>query len=123
MSAYVYKCLPAPRRVKKTREHRTPADAFSAAMQAVLNAEAAEGWEYVRTDLAPMEVRQGLFGGVTETHQAVLVFRKAASTRSQAMPASMATGLSGRASPEAAPPLRDDRGAPEIPRLGAARID
>ncbi|MFN3612990.1 MAG: DUF4177 domain-containing protein [Rubrimonas sp.] len=121
MSAYVYKCLPAPRRVKKTREHRTPADAFSAAMQAVLNAEAAEGWEYVRTDLAPMEVRQGLFGGTTETHQAVLVFRRAAG--GQMASASMAPDLAVRATPEAAPPVRREHGAAEIPRLGAARID
>lgn len=121
MSAYAYKCVPAPRRVRKSREHRTPAEAFCAAVQAAINAEAADGWEYVRTDLAPMEVRQGLFGGVTETHQAVLVFRRPAQT----MATSAAPGLQRprHASAETAAPGRDVEIAPEIPRLGAARID
>ena len=99
MSSLDYKCVPVPRRPKKARGHKTPADAMAAAMEAIMNAEAAQGWEYLRTDLVPMEHRTGLLSGVQESHQAVMIFRRAA------------------------PPGRAAEPAVDIPRLGAARID
>lgn len=112
MAEYRYKCVAAPRRAKKTRDHKTPADALAAAFEAVIAREAAQGWEYLRTDLAPMEARAGMLGGVTETHQGVMVFRRpiAASAEDLRESRSAPRGLG-----------LDD--APEIPRLGAARID
>jgi hypothetical protein len=101
MNGPEYKCVPVPRRPKKARGHKTPADAMAAAMEAIINAEAAQGWEYLRTDLVPMEARHGLFGAVHESHQAVMIFRRAPRTASTAA-----------AAPEVA-----------IPPLGAARID
>jgi hypothetical protein len=107
---YAYKCIAAPRRAKKGKGHRTPADALAAAFEAVLSEHAAAGWEYVRTDLAPMEARRGLFGGVTETHQAVMIFR-----RRLAAAADPVLDLGAEGTPV----------EPEIavPQLGAARID
>jgi hypothetical protein len=100
MNSQDYKCVPVPRRPKRTRGHKTPADAMAQAMQEILNAEAAQGWEYLRTDLVPMEHRAGLLlSSVQESHQAIMVFRRAAA------------------------PARAAEPALDIPRLGAARID
>jgi hypothetical protein len=93
-----YKCVPCPRRPRKSRDHKSPCDALAAAMEAVMNEQAAAGWTFVRTDLVPMEHRAGLFGGVTESHQAVMVFSRE------------------RSASVAADAVAD------IPRLGAARI-
>ncbi len=111
MTAYRYKCVAAPRRAKKTREHKTPADALAAAFEAAIAVEVAQGWEYLRTDLAPMEARSGLFGRVEESHQGVMVFRR---------PAGAAIAQDW---PETATRRASLDDAPEIPRLGAARID
>jgi len=110
MTSYRYKCVAAPRRAKKTRAHKTPAEALAAAFEAAIAQEAAQGWEYLRTDLAPMEARAGWLGGLTETHQGVMVFRRPATAQDFREPQAAPRGLG-----------LDD--APEIPRLGAARID
>lgn len=102
---WIYRCVPAPRRAKKAKGQKTPAEALAAAMEAAIAAEAAQGWEYLRTDLVPMEAKSGVFGPVTETHQGVMVFRRPAP-------------------PAGAPDARPaERPGLEIPRLGAARID
>jgi hypothetical protein len=103
MGGWRYRCVAAPRKAKASRAHRAPADALLAAIEAAIAAEAAQGWEYVRTDLVPMESKAGFFGPVSETHLGVMVFRR---------PADAAPAPSLRAEIEAeAPP----------PRLGAAR--
>ena len=107
--AYSYKCLAAPRRARKTKGHRSPAEAFAAAFESVLAEQAAAGGEYLRTDLAPVEARAGVLGRVVETHQAVMVFRRPA------------PGASSTLAPEIGAP--DLRAEPALPRLGAARLD
>jgi hypothetical protein len=109
---YAYKCVPAPRRAKKGKGHKNPAEALAAAFEAVMAEHAAAGWEYLRTDLAPMEARRGLFGGLIETHQGVMVFHRAAAPA----PAAEPTLDLGRGAEPA-------EGAGRIPELGAARID
>jgi hypothetical protein len=98
MTATEYKCVPVPRRPKKARGHKTPCDAMAAAMETIMNDEAAQGWEYLRSDLVPMEHRAGLFGAVQESHQAVMVFRRVRSSAT-------------------------DEPDFSIPPLGAARLD
>ncbi len=123
MTAYRYKCVAAPRRAKKTREHKTPADALAAAFEAAIAVEVAQGWEYLRTDLAPMEARSGLFGRVEESHQGVMVFRRPAGAAiAQDWPQHDRMRRDSAES-EAAPRRASLDDAPEIPRLGAARID
>lgn len=122
MTDYTYRCLPAPRRAKKTREHRSPADAFVAAMEAAIAEQAAQGWEYLRCDLVPMETKNGWFSAATEIHQGVLVFRRPAAAASPRFEAPAEPR--GAARPE--PVLgrgRPEPVAPEVPRLGAARLE
>jgi hypothetical protein len=75
-------------------------------MEAAIAAEAAQGWEYLRTDLLPMEARAGLFGPTAESHQGMMIFRR------PAPPSAASLETAAR-----------DRRAVDGPRLGAARID
>ncbi len=118
---YRYKCVPAPKRAKRTREHRTDADALVAAMEAAIAVEAAQGWEYLRTDVVPMQTRNGLFAATSETHQGVMVFRRPASPR--AWDDEPAQGRRDAPRTEPGPRLRDEEIASDIPRLGAARVE
>jgi hypothetical protein len=105
--AYAYKCVPAPRRARREKGHKTANESFCATFETVLSEHGAAGWEYLRTDLVPMETRKGLFGGLHEVHQGVMVFRR-------------------RVGPAAEPVLELDQPAeaePLAPKLGAARID
>jgi hypothetical protein len=120
MTEYHYKCVAAPRRAKKSREHRSPSDALVAAFEAAIAVEAAAGWEYLRTDLVPMEAKSGWFSPLTETHQGVMIFRRPAegSTRIETLEDRPARP---RAEPRLGRPAVPDE--PEVPRLGAARIE
>ena len=121
MDGYTYKCVAAPRRAKKSRDHRTPADALVAAFEAAIAEQAAAGWEYLRTDLVPMEAKSGWMGPVSETHQGVMVFR-----RRVAAAARLDSDDDRPARPRAEPVLgrpRAEPAAPEVPKLGAARIE
>ena len=73
---YEYKVVPAPTRGKKARGVKTPADRFAHTLSETMNAQAAEGWEYLRTDTLPSEQRSGLTGRTT-VFQNMLVFRRA----------------------------------------------
>ena len=105
---YIYKVAPAPRRAKKVKGAKTPAEALAAAFEAAVAEQAQAGWEYLRCDLVPMEAKAGLFGRAVETHQALMVFRRPAP---------------GEAAAYAAPGGEARRVEPEIPRLGAARLE
>lgn len=113
--AWIYRCVAAPRRVRKGWKG-SAADAFAAAFEAVLAEQAAAGWEYLRTDLAPMEAKAGLFGRPVETQQAVMVFRRPAPGAEVDERAVMAATMARLSTPPS-------RREPEIPRLGAARIE
>ncbi|SMR72803.1 protein of unknown function [Aliiroseovarius halocynthiae] len=75
MTRYEYQVIPAPRKGKKARGVKGTEARFAYAMQEALNDEAAEGWEYVRTDTLPSEERSGLTGRTT-IYQNLLVFRR-----------------------------------------------
>ncbi|GKY88547.1 DUF4177 domain-containing protein [Sinisalibacter aestuarii] len=72
---FEYKVVPAPTRGKKAKGVKTAADRFARALAETINAEAAEGWEYIRTDTLPAEERQGLTGRTT-VFQNMLIFRR-----------------------------------------------
>lgn len=74
--AYQYKCVAAPERAKRQRGAKTRTERVAAAMQELINAEATDGWEYVRTDLVPIEERSSFLARVHEVHRAVLIFRR-----------------------------------------------
>lgn len=96
MQHFEYKVVPAPRRGEKTRDAKTTPDRFAAALTRLMNAQARDGWDYLRADTLPCDERAGLTG--TATHfQNMLVFRRA-------LPEQTAT-LSPESRLEAAPRL------------------
>lgn len=76
MSAFEYRIIPAPRRAKRAKGARTPADRYARTLTDLVNAEAAEGWEYLRADTMPMDEKTGMLSATKETFQTVLVFRR-----------------------------------------------
>ncbi|GGE47141.1 DUF4177 domain-containing protein [Actibacterium pelagium] len=79
MQSFEYKIVPAPNRGKKAKGVKTTEDRFAKAMTDLLNEQAAEGWEYQRSESLPCEERSGLTGKSVTT-QNVLVFRRALSS-------------------------------------------
>lgn len=77
MTRYEYKTVPAPRRADSQRGVRDPAERFARTLAAWLNREAAQGWEYVRSETLTVEIRKGL-ARTRETQQTLLVFRRPA---------------------------------------------
>lgn len=78
MTQIEYRVVPAPRRSERVKGVKTPEDRFARALSAVLNAQAADGWEYLRTDTLPSEEREGLMGGRTTVYHNMLIFRRGA---------------------------------------------
>ncbi len=74
--AVEYKCVGAPEKGKRKRGAKTRSDRVAHAMEEIIAAEAVDGWEYLRTDLVPVEERSGMFSRSHEVHRAVLIFRR-----------------------------------------------
>lgn len=79
MTGYEYKVIPAPAKGRKAQGAKGPEARFAATLESVLNAQAAEGWEYLRSDILPSEERQRLTSTQT-VYRTLLVFRRARST-------------------------------------------
>jgi hypothetical protein len=77
MPAYEYRVIPAPRKGEKAKGIKTPEARMAQAMETRLNAFGEEGWEYVRSDVVPMEERSGLTSKSVSYHT-VLIFRREA---------------------------------------------
>jgi|GEM_PF-1943499 hypothetical protein len=75
MPRYEYLTVPAPRKGEKSKGAKTPEARIAQAMQSLLNEKGAEGWEYLRADLVPMEERAGI-ASKTVNYHTVLVFRR-----------------------------------------------
>jgi hypothetical protein len=75
MAQYEYHVLPAPGRAEKVRGAKTPAERFAGTLTQIMNAMAAEGWEYVRADSLPCEEGK-MFRGKTVSQYNLLVFRR-----------------------------------------------
>lgn len=73
---YEYKVVGAPEKGRRRRGARTRSDRVAAAFEEVLRAEAVDGWEYLRTDLVPVEEKPGFLRRREEVHRAVMVFRR-----------------------------------------------
>ncbi len=76
MPAYEYKIVPAPNRAVKVKGVRGSEARFANAVETVMNDQAQDGWEYLRTDTLPCEERRGFRGRVT-VNRNLLVFRRA----------------------------------------------
>lgn len=73
---FEYKVVPAPVKGVKAKGVKSAEARFAYAVEQVINDLAADGWEYVRTDVLPSEERQGLTGSVTQWRN-LMVFRRA----------------------------------------------
>ena len=73
---YEYKAIGAPEKGRRRRGAKTRSDKVAAAVEDLLVREGSEGWEYLRTDLFPVEERRGWLGRSREYHRAVMVFRR-----------------------------------------------
>jgi len=72
---YEYKVIPAPLRTLKVKGLSTPAERFAHLLEGAVNAEAGNGWEFLRAETLPCEERKGLTG-TAKSFQSVLVFRR-----------------------------------------------
>lgn len=82
MQLYEYKVVPAPVRGEKLRGVRTTEDRFANTLGVVLNSQARDGWEYLRTETMPSEERAGLTGTRT-VYLNLLIFRRATAGNDQ----------------------------------------
>ncbi len=73
---YEYKTVGGPERGKQKRGAKNTIERVAAAMQDIIRREAAGGWEYVRTDLVPVEERPNLLSPKRTVHCPVVVFRR-----------------------------------------------
>lgn len=117
MAMFEYHVVPAPRRGVKARGARTTEEQFAQALSQAMNAAAADGWEYLRTDTLPCEERQGLTGRTT-VYQNMLVFRRSsAESARDALRAEVERADAARAVQHAgrpATPLLEPPSAPDI---------
>jgi len=74
--SFEYKTVAAPEKGKRLRGLTTASERVAAAFEKILQAEAMDGWEYLRTDLLPVTERASWFARPRETHRAVMVFRR-----------------------------------------------
>jgi len=82
---YEYKVIPAPCKGQKVKGIKTPEDRFANTLEEILNAEAAQGWEFTRAETLPSEERSG-FRATKVVYRSVLVFRRAIVAAAAATP-------------------------------------
>jgi hypothetical protein len=114
MQKYEYKVVPAPRRSQSVRGAKKPEDRFAQTLALVMNELGADGWEYLRADILPVEERRGLTSRVTVYHN-LLVFRR---PLEEALP-QRADPAATEAAPAPVPPAAAAPAAAE-PRVPAA---
>ncbi|MEM8698409.1 MAG: hypothetical protein AAGF44_04525 [Pseudomonadota bacterium] len=74
--SYEYKAVGGPERGRRRRGAKTRSDRVAVALEEIIAREAIDGWQYLRTDLIPVEERRGWLGRVQEIHRSVMVFRR-----------------------------------------------
>lgn len=92
MQVYEYRVIPAPRRGEKAKGAKTVPERFGVALANAMNAQARDGWEYLRADTLPCEERVGLTGSATH-FQHMLVFRRVIQQAAAPQPAAAATSV------------------------------
>lgn len=111
---YEYKVVPAPRRALKVKGLKTPTERFAHTLSERLNAETTGGWQFVRTETLPCEVRSGL-RGVKSSTETVMIFQRLVAMEPAAEPMAAAYEpvyeapvYAERAEPQAAPYTAQD---------------
>ncbi|MDO5756063.1 MAG: DUF4177 domain-containing protein [Rhodobacterales bacterium] len=138
MAHYDYRAIPAPTKGEKIQGVKAPEARFAQTVEGLLNAQAAEGWEYMRSDVLPSDERAGLTSTQT-IYRTLLIFRRAKATPHDAAgeviqaaqtAAEAAAQPQRREPPLAAPPTQrveptrgDPAPAPSPPEEPAPRPD
>lgn len=116
--SYEYKVIPSPAKGIKGGDLKGAEGRFAHAVESAINALAASGWEYQRTDLLPSEERQGLTSSKT-VYRSLMIFRRARHGGRTGIADDPAAGDSA---PPPAPPAGDEapRSALRASRSGDA---
>lgn len=73
---YEYKVIPAPRRAEKNKSIRNADNRYAHTLANIMNAEAAHGWMYLRTETLPVDEKSGIMGKTSEKYLNVMVFQR-----------------------------------------------
>lgn len=95
---YEYKVVPAPQRAAKAKGLKTTAERFAHTLAERINAEAAGGWQFVRTEALPCEERSRL-GASRASTQVVMIFARALGVARPDAGAALAAAQGGAAIP------------------------
>ncbi|MGB0505567.1 MAG: hypothetical protein ACPGGK_05170 [Pikeienuella sp.] len=76
MPDFEYKTVAAPRRIKKVKGVKGRGESLAAMIEAIIQDESAGGWDYLRTDIFPVDEKPGWFSSRAEVHKGVMVFRR-----------------------------------------------
>jgi hypothetical protein len=74
--SYEYRVVPAPKRLKRRKGVSSTTELFAATLAECINAEAAEGWEYVRAESLAAEEPAGWFRRAGVVEETMLIFRR-----------------------------------------------
>lgn len=118
MQHYEYKLVPAP---EKSGKHKglKGAALFAATLEKVINPLAAQGWQYLRSDILPEETRTGLMSRGT-VYRTLMVFQRPLPDTAKSQPVvaaparpSLRTGDRATTPPSLANLLPDTAPAPD----------
>lgn len=73
---YEYRVIPAPKRLKKVKGVSSPSDLLAATLTDAINAEAREGWEYLRAEAVGAEQPGGFLRRARWVEETVMIFRR-----------------------------------------------
>lgn len=114
MTGYTYKTVAAPRRLKKVKGVKGQDALLAHSVEELIAVEAAQGWEYLRSDTFPVEEKGGMFSKAAVTDRAVLIFRKPiAVQRAQPAQRQAAPAQPVAAQPAAPQPIAPQAAAPQ----------
>lgn len=119
---YEYNVIPAPLRPAKIKGLKSTEERYAHLLSATLNAEASEGWEFLRAETLPCEERKGLTG-TSKSFQTMLVFRRPLSEAAEPAAALSLVGPAANEPTLVRPvgPLPENGGRAEpVVRTGAA---
>lgn len=75
MTRFEYKVIPAPKKPTRARGVRSNEERFAHTLMVAMNELGQDGWDYVRSDTLPVELRNGITSKSVD-YQSVLVFRR-----------------------------------------------
>jgi len=127
MGKYEYKVLPTPRRVKRAKGVKGDPARFAHALTELMNVEAADGWEYFKSETLPMEAKPGIFKSLVESFQPVLIFRRPLEDENQGEIVSMTPAPVAQVEPQRIEPIVEtpepEPATPSKSRRGKAADD